>query len=99
MEQEEPGAFRGLRYESPVGNTPVDLVRHEFARVVDLIRSLIGEIGATTATGDPPGEHPSESLVVHLRGENARRAEVRLWTGPVDVARLITAPRRRLKGP
>ena len=42
-----------------------------------------------TATGDPPGERPTESLVVHLRGAGPRRAEVRLWAGPAEPARLI----------
>ncbi|MCA1686783.1 MAG: hypothetical protein LC745_12610, partial [Planctomycetia bacterium] len=60
------GAFRGLRYEAAVGPSGGDLVRHEFARAVDLIHSLIGEVGAVTATGDPPGEHPTDNLVVHL---------------------------------
>lgn len=85
------GAFRGLRYEAAVGPSGGDLVRHEFARAVDLVRALIGEIGAVTATGEPPGEHPTESLVVHLRGAHSRRAEVRLWSGPVEPARLVLA--------
>lgn len=85
---EDLGPFRGLRYESPVGPDGGDLVRHEFATAVDLVRSLVGEIGAVTATGEPPGERPTESLFVHLRGAGPLRAEVRLWSGPPEPARL-----------
>ncbi len=86
LQRDDLGGIRSVRLEASVGPTPIDLVRHDFARVVDLIRSLIGEIGAVTATGDA-----AESLVVHLRGEGdrARRAEVRLWSGPIEPARLI----------
>lgn len=86
---QELGAFRGLRYESAADTTDGDLARHAFARVVDLIRALLGEIEAVTATGDPPGDAPDESLTVQLRAANARRAEVRLWSGPEGPARLI----------
>ena len=83
------GAFRALRHESPAGPEGVDLARHALPRVVDVIRSIVGEIEALTATGDPPGEHPTDELIVHLRGPQARRAEVRLWAGPYEPARLI----------
>ncbi len=89
MIAETPGPFRSLRYESPVDPFGGDLVRHEFARVIDLIRSLIGEIEALTATGDPAGDHPSESLLVQLRGARSLKAEVRLWAGPPEPPRLI----------
>ena len=55
------------------------------------MRALLGEIQAVTATGDPPGEHPHESLLVQLRGPDARRGEVRVWTGPKEPARLVVA--------
>ena len=83
---QELGPFRELRYEAPAR---VDLVGEAFARMVDLVRSLLGEIDALTATGDPPGEHPTASLVVHLRDAKARRAEVRTWVGPPEPARLL----------
>ncbi|MBV8609761.1 MAG: hypothetical protein JO034_20180, partial [Singulisphaera sp.] len=54
-------------------------------------RALLGEVEAVTATGDPPGDRPSENLVVQLRGPEGRRAEVRLWTGPVEPSRLVVA--------
>ncbi|GAC1470080.1 MAG: hypothetical protein NVSMB9_14770 [Isosphaeraceae bacterium] len=81
--------FRSLRYETTVNPSDGDLTRHVFARAVDLIRALLGEVEAVTATGDPPGERPVESLVVQLRGPGSRRAEVRLWSGTEGPARLI----------
>jgi predicted dehydrogenase len=83
------GGFRGLRHEAPAADR--DLARHAFSRTVDVVRSLLGEVEAVTATGDPPGEHPDENLVVQLRGPEARRAEVRLWAGPPEPARLVLA--------
>src|SRR5262249_13927821 len=41
------------------------------------------------ATGDPPGDRPTETLIVQLRGSASRRAEVRLWAGPPEPARLV----------
>jgi myo-inositol 2-dehydrogenase/D-chiro-inositol 1-dehydrogenase len=88
LEGQELGAYRGLRYEAPVGPAGGDLARHAFARAVDVVRSLIGEIDAVNATGDPPGDRPDESLVVQLRGAQSRRAEVRLWAGPDKLSSL-----------
>jgi myo-inositol 2-dehydrogenase/D-chiro-inositol 1-dehydrogenase len=90
LEREEFGTFRELRYEAtiPVDPPGGDLVRHGFARAVDIVRSLLGEIEAVTATGDPPGLSPSDSLVVQLRAAGSRRAEVRLRAGPPGPARL-----------
>lgn len=85
----ELGPFRGLKLEVPATG---DLVRHDFARAVDVIRALIGELDAVTATGDPPGQHPTESLVVHLRGPQSQRAEVRIESAsPTPSARLTLA--------
>lgn len=82
----ELGPSRGLRFEVPATG---DLVRHDFARAVDVIRALLGEIDALTATGDPPGQHPTESLVVHLRCPQSQRAEVRIESSsPIQSARL-----------
>jgi myo-inositol 2-dehydrogenase/D-chiro-inositol 1-dehydrogenase len=50
---------------------------------------LLGEVEAASATGDPPGLHPTESLVVQLRCAGARRAEVRLERGTAAEGRLI----------
>jgi myo-inositol 2-dehydrogenase/D-chiro-inositol 1-dehydrogenase len=84
----ELGAFRSLRLEWPTTAPATDLVRVEFPRAVDVIRSLIGEIEALTATGDPPGDDPQFELVVQLRGGQSRPSEVRVWSGPSQVARL-----------
>lgn len=83
------GSFRELRYESTVDLSESDLVRHAFARSIDIIRSLIGEIAAVSATGDPPGDRPVSSLVVQVRGSAERRAEVRFTAGPRGPSRLI----------
>ena len=91
MESQELGAFRGIRHELPIPPGDGDLARHALPRVVDVVRALLGEVEAVTATGDPPGERPTESLVVQLRGLEARCAEVRLGTGPGEPARLVVA--------
>jgi predicted dehydrogenase len=91
LEHQELGGHRGIRLEVPVGEGEGDLLDHVFPRVVDVIRSLLGEVEAVTATGDPPGAQPTESLLVILRGVGARRAEVRLWAGPPEPARLSVA--------
>jgi predicted dehydrogenase len=89
LQSEELGPFRGLRHEAPADPRDGDLVRHAFARMVDVVRALLGEVSALTATGDPPGDRPDESLVVHLRGPQSRRAEVRLGAGPGEPSRLV----------
>jgi myo-inositol 2-dehydrogenase/D-chiro-inositol 1-dehydrogenase len=87
----DAGPSRAIRFESPAAPLGGDLAREAFARAVDLVRSLVGEIEAVNATGDPPGDRPSESLVAQLRAAGSRRAEVRLWAGPPEPARLILA--------
>jgi myo-inositol 2-dehydrogenase/D-chiro-inositol 1-dehydrogenase len=82
------GAFRVLRHESPVGPEGVDLARQAFARMVDPVRAVLGEVEAVTATGSPPGPVPTEELVVQLRAGESRRAEVRVWSGPPGPSRL-----------
>ncbi len=89
LQAEELGPFRGLRHEAPAVSRDGDLVRHAFPRMVDVVRALLGEIAALTATGDPPGDRPDESLVVQLRGPQSRRAEVRLGTDPGEPSRLV----------
>ena len=74
----ELGAFRGVRHECPSHSPAEDLARVAFPRVVDVIRSLLGEIEALTASGDPPGVYPEYELVVQLRAAEGRRAEVRV---------------------
>lgn len=76
------GDYRELRYELPIRNGGGSLVTVRFARAVDVIRAVIGEIEAVTATGDPPGIDPTLGLVVQLRGSADRRAEVRFTSGP-----------------
>jgi myo-inositol 2-dehydrogenase/D-chiro-inositol 1-dehydrogenase len=83
------GELRGVRHELSGASPGNDLAGLLFPRVVDVVRALLGEIEAVTATGDPPGEHPDEDLVVQLRGPAARRGEVRLGTGPPEPARLV----------
>ena len=87
----ELGAFRGLRLEVPCVQEETDLARVVFPRAVDVVRALIGEIEALTATGDPPGQHPDLELVVQLRAADARRAELRTWSGTTGPARLTLA--------
>jgi myo-inositol 2-dehydrogenase/D-chiro-inositol 1-dehydrogenase len=87
----ELGAFRGVRLECSAGSHGEDLVRQTFARVVDVVRSLIGEIEALTASGDPPGVSPEYELVVQLRAAEGRRAEIRVHSGQTDPDRLTVS--------
>jgi len=84
----ELGAFRGLRLESPSAGEGIDLARVVVPRLVDVVRALLGEIEALTATGDPPGDAPDLELIVQLRAARARRAELRIWSGPDGPSRL-----------
>lgn len=85
------GTFRGIRHECSVGQEGTDLVRHAFARAIDVVRALVGEIEALTASGNPAGDHPDIELVVQLRAAQGRQAEVRLWSGPLEPSRLIVS--------
>ncbi len=85
----ELGSFRALRWDAPAGQAGTDLARLEFPRVVDVVRALLGEVEALTATGDPPGEQPDLELVVQLRAAGSRRAELRIWSGPPEPTRLL----------
>ena len=85
----ELGAFRGVRHEATAEPAGQDLAREGFPRMVDVVRALLGEIEAVTASGDPAGEHPDVELVVQLRAAEARRAEVRIGSGSVQPSRLI----------
>jgi myo-inositol 2-dehydrogenase/D-chiro-inositol 1-dehydrogenase len=86
----ELGTFRALSLEISSPTAPgMSLVRGEFARAVDVIRALVGEIDAITATGEPPGADPDSELIVHLRSAGALRAEVRIRSGPAAPARLM----------
>jgi predicted dehydrogenase len=84
----ELGAFRSIRLEAPSPDLDADLARFAFARLVDVVRAMLGEIEAVTATGDPPGEHPDLELVVQLRAAEGRRAELRIRAGDVEPAEL-----------
>jgi predicted dehydrogenase len=81
------GAFRSLRHEAPA-SADGGLVHAGFATAVDVVRALLGEIEALTANGDPPGVNPEHELIVHLRAEGGRRAEIRLSSEPTETARL-----------
>ena len=85
----ELGMFRSLRFEASVDSDAADLARYSFARAVDVVRALLGEIEAVTATGDPPGDRPNQSLVVQLRASLSRRAELRFEPGPPLPSRII----------
>jgi myo-inositol 2-dehydrogenase/D-chiro-inositol 1-dehydrogenase len=89
LDDDELGSYRGISYEVSGAISEGDLARVEFARAVDVVRALLGEIEAVSAIGDPPGVAPDESLVVQLRGEGQRRAEVRLRAGRDGPSRLI----------
>ncbi len=75
------GSFRGLRLEAVSAEQGIDLPRVVFPRLVDVIRSLLGEITALQATGDPPGDHPDLELIVQLRAAESLRAELRIRSG------------------
>jgi len=94
LERDELGPFRGLRLEAPVGPTEGDLVEDVFPRMVDVLRALLGEIDSLTATGDPRGASGTENLLVVLQGPQARRAEIRLWTGSPEPAQLSALGQR-----
>jgi predicted dehydrogenase len=85
----ELGMFRSLLIEWSAVPEDGDLAREVFPRLVDLVRALIGEIEAVTATGNPPGTRPTESLVVQMRGPDARHAEIRIETGPATPGRFV----------
>jgi len=84
----ELGAFRGVRIESPCLGEGIDLARVVVPRLIDVVRALLGEIEALTATGDPPGDQPDLELIVQLRAALGRRAELRIWSGPDEPSRL-----------
>jgi myo-inositol 2-dehydrogenase/D-chiro-inositol 1-dehydrogenase len=82
------GSYRALKVEAPVPGEAIDLARVAFARVVDVVRALLGEVEDLTATGDPPGEAPDLELVVQLRAALGRRAELRIWSGTEPLYRV-----------
>ncbi|MFI5456062.1 MAG: Gfo/Idh/MocA family protein [Isosphaerales bacterium] len=84
----ELGVFRGVRVESPSVGEGTDLARVVFPRLIDVVRALLGEVEALTATGDPPGDQPDVELIVQLRAALGRRAELRIWSGPDEPSRL-----------
>ncbi len=84
----ELGAFRGLRLEVVSEDEGVDLARVVFPRLIDVIRALLGEIEALSATGDPPNDHPDLELIVQLRAPEQRRAELRIRSGHESMNRL-----------
>jgi myo-inositol 2-dehydrogenase/D-chiro-inositol 1-dehydrogenase len=84
----ELGAIRCVRLEMPSSEVGQDLCSFVFARGVDVLRALVGEIDALTASGEPPGDHPELELVVQLRSASGQRAELRTWAGAPEPARL-----------
>jgi myo-inositol 2-dehydrogenase/D-chiro-inositol 1-dehydrogenase len=88
LSEGELGAFRGLRIEAttPVG---ASLVLGAFARDVDVLRAILGEIEALTATGDPPGADPDLELVVQVRGAGPLRGGARIRAEAAASTRLM----------
>ncbi len=84
----ELGTIRSVRLETVSEGEGVDLARVVFPRMVDVIRALLGDIEALSATGDPPGDHPDLELIVQLRAAEQRRAELRIRPGHESVNRL-----------
>jgi predicted dehydrogenase len=83
--RDDPGkTSRVVRYDATVGPTDGDLMRVVLPKVLDVVRALIGEVQAVTATAAPSGE----SLTVHLRTATDLHAEIRLARGPHEPARL-----------
>jgi myo-inositol 2-dehydrogenase/D-chiro-inositol 1-dehydrogenase len=91
MSSGELGAVRGIRHECSIGHAGTDLVRYEFARAIDVVRAVVGELEALTASGNPAGEHPDIELVVQLRAAQRRQAELRVWSGPLEPSRLTVS--------
>lgn len=91
MHDGQPGSSRVVRLDVRVGPKDGDLVGIVTPGQIDVVRALIGEVASVTATGNPPGDRPSERLVIHLRGSNSRTAEVRLEIGPPEPARLVVS--------
>jgi predicted dehydrogenase len=85
----ELAPLRGIRLEAVSESEGVDLARVVFPRLVDVIRALLGEIAALSATGDPPGDHPDLELIVQLRGAEMHRAELRIRSGQASTNRLV----------
>jgi len=85
IQGEDFGHFRALIQVSSGWD---DLVHDHFSKRIDVIRALLGEVESLTGLGDPPGPDPDLSLVVQLRGSNARRAEVRITSGQEEWERL-----------
>jgi myo-inositol 2-dehydrogenase/D-chiro-inositol 1-dehydrogenase len=84
----ELGKVRGIRHEGQAKPGEGNFARWAFPRRVDVIRALVGEIQALTASGDPPGESPDVELLVQLRLAEGHRAEVRVGSGSDEPERL-----------
>lgn len=91
MHDGPPGSGRVVRLDAWTAPEDGDLVGTVTPRQIDAVRALIGEIEAVTATGTPPGDRPTERLVIHLRGSRGRTAEIRLETGPPEPTRLAVS--------
>ena len=66
-----------------------DLVRVVIPRAVDVVRALLGEIEALTATGDPPAKIPTSSWWSSSARTESRRAELRPRSRAIEPARLM----------
>ena len=82
MVRGELGAFRGIRYEFPSQGEGIDLARVVFPAASTSYASLVGEIEALTATGDPPGARPDIELLVQLRAARSPKGRAPNLVGP-----------------
>ena len=74
------GAIRSVRLEAhyPPGHPDADLIGRAFPRLVDVVRSLIGEIETLSATANTSAGSTIDALIVQLRAVDARAGELRL---------------------
>jgi myo-inositol 2-dehydrogenase/D-chiro-inositol 1-dehydrogenase len=75
------GPLRSIVLEISSPFTKQSLVLDPFAKWVDVIRFLMGEVENIAAMGFPAGTGPTERLTAQLRGSGDRRAEVTIRTG------------------
>ena len=74
------GPVRSVILEISTRATNQSLVLEPFAKWVDVVRLLMGEIENIAAMGFPAGLAPTERLTAQLRGSGERRAEVTIRT-------------------
>ncbi|WP_337177213.1 hypothetical protein [Paludisphaera sp.] len=81
------GEFRSVVHHLPAPDG--DLLA-AFARGVDVLRALLGDFEALTASGDPEGPDPRHDLMVRMRSRDGRLAEFRATSDPEAPSHLTT---------